>query len=160
MNEKRIASKTTYTFRQAPGQPGNEDCDDCYGLGWTLISGAVKKCNPCDVYADDAAAAEDAAKRVAKMYARIGPDEQLVRGYGYEPFVLHRLRQATDVCPRCDSELTAIEAGYDRYGTVSLEGKVLVIEDAGFSDDGNGPGYLYCGQCNQAYALPDDVEHR
>jgi len=151
---------STYAFRQAPPQPGKEECPDCYGLGWTLTDATVEACTPCDVYEDNSQAARAATAAIDSMYQRLGPGEELARGYGYETFVLHPLPEATDSCPDCDSEFTAIEAGYDRYGSVTLENKVLCIEDEGFSDDGNGPSYLYCGRCERAYALPPTVEHR
>jgi uncharacterized protein YbaR (Trm112 family) len=143
-----------YVFQRAPPQPGNPDCDDCYGNGWSLHQGTVKRCNPCDVYTTDKHAANAAAASIQDMYTQLRPDEELVIGHGHEPFVLHPLPDATDACPECDSGLTAIEAGYDRYGTLSLEDRVLWIEDAGFSDDGNGPHYLHCHDCNRAYAIP------
>jgi len=127
----------------------------CYGLGWTLAHAAVTRCAPCDVYANNNEAAHAALETLAQMYTRLGPGEELVRGHGYEPFVLHPLPELTDACPGCDGALVSIEAGYDRYGSVTLEDKVLWVEDGGFSDDGGGPHYLYCTECARAYAVPD-----
>jgi hypothetical protein len=94
------------------------------------------------------------------MYARLSPGGELAAGHGYEPFVLHPLPEATDACPGCGGDLTSVEAGYDRYGMVSLEDRVLWIENEGFSDEGSGPHYLYCNGCAQAYALPECIDYR
>jgi len=164
MNEKPKETdqhEDRHVFQQAPPQPGNPNCDDCYGNGWNLHDGTVERCRPCDVYTTDDDAVTAATASIRNMYTRLQQDEELVNGHGYEPFILHNLAKPTDACPDCESTLMAIEAGYDRYGSLSLEDRVLWIEDAGFSDDGNGPEYLLCTDCDRAYAIPkDDVDYR
>ena len=142
-----------------PARPGNTNCDSCYGLGWTLDKTMVSRCAPCDVYRNDAVAADAAAQTMQQLFLRLGPGEQLVSGHGYEPFVLQPLPEFSDTC-ECGTELLAVEAGYDRYGEVSLEDQVLMIEQNDFSKEGSGPHYLYCSGCERAYALPEEVDFR
>jgi hypothetical protein len=146
----------TYRFHKPPTQPGSTECDACLGLGWTLTKGTINRCAPCDVYENDALAADTAATVLKEMYTQLGPGEQLISGHGFEPFVLHTLQELAESCSDCGGEFFSVEAGYDRYGTVSLEGQVLMIEDEGFSDDGCGPLYLFCRDCHRTYELPAD----
>lgn len=148
-----------YAFAQPPPQPASTACDDCHGLGWGVGQASIARCQPCAVYPDDATATRAAAQAIGSMFRRLGPGEELVRGHGYEPFIVHPLT-ARETCPDCANELTSIEAGYDRYGSVTLEDKVLWIEPEAFSDDGGGPHYLYCRPCQRAYALPDAIDFR
>lgn len=149
-----------HAFRQPPPQPGNPACDDCYGLGWSITEGTITRCTPCSTYEHDQAAAHAASEALASMFQRLRPGEQLVRGHGYQPFVLEPLSGPRATCPGCADALVSIEAGYDRYGTVTLDDHALVIKDEGFSDDGHGPHYLWCVECQRAYAPPDDYEIR
>lgn len=132
----------TYQFRIPPMQPGTDDRDECFGLGWKLNRGSVRRCSPCDVSEDDPAAGSAAVKTIAGMYQELDQGQELVLGYGYEPLLLHPLPRVTNECPDCGENLLAVEAGSDRYGSVSIDGKVLRIETEGFSRDGNGPDYL------------------
>ena len=61
---------------------------------------------------------------------------------------------------RARAEFYAIETGYGKDGEVALEDGVLVIEQIDFTEDGGGPHYLYCGKCERAYRLPDEVDFR
>jgi hypothetical protein len=101
----------------------------------------------------DETAATSAATTLAAMYACEEPGDRLM---------LCVLTEASANCPECTSELTSIEAGYDRYGHLSLEeDKVLCIEGAGFSDDGDGPHYLHCNERDRAFELPEmELDYR
>lgn len=155
--ESAQRERATYAFYQPPAQGGNDGCTACYGLGWRLAHEHIERCAPCDVYPDNHTAARAAAETLANMYALLHPGEHLARGYGFRPFVLHPLADPTDVCPDCGAGLTSVEAGYDRYGTVTLEERILRIDDERFSDEGNGPHYLWCGDCDRAYLAPGEM---
>jgi hypothetical protein len=113
------------------------------------------------VYENDASAAAAAIEALADMYARLRPGQQLITGHGFDPFILHPLAQIADSCPDCGGEFFSVEAGYDRYGKVTLEDHVLMVEDDDFSEDGCGPLYLFCTECERTYAPPDgSIDYR